>query len=57
MTRSTRPKSSSSAGGAEKKGLDHLRFVGELMRDGVIAKTDATDAWIRAQLQLPEGDA
>jgi len=46
-----------SSGEAEKKGLDHLRFVGELMRDGVIAKTDETDAWIRAQLQLPEGDA
>jgi len=46
-----------SAGDAEKKGLGHLRFVGELLRDGVIAKTDEIDEWMRAQLQVPAGDA
>ena len=42
------------AGGAERKSLDHLRFVSELWRDASLTPTAADQEWMRDQLQLPE---
>ena len=45
------------ANGAERKGMDHLRFVGELWRDASLTPTDKDREWMREQLQMPGSDS
>ena len=45
------------ANGAERKGMDHLRFVGELWRDASLTPTDKDREWMREQLQMPGSES
>jgi hypothetical protein len=42
-------------GSAERKSRDHIALVAQLVKDGVLAQSPDLDAWIRQQLQVPNG--